>query len=240
MKLRIEPIEVGGYGHIYNRGNRKMDIFHNVSDKWQLLKILRYFNDQNVSSHLFRKMSRQPGFDPGHPFYFQWPNEWPPQTPLVKILSYCFRNNHFHLFLKEIKEEGISLFMKKVKNGFTAYSNLKYNEVGRIFQGSYVRKRVDTEQFADYLDVYVQVFNAMEECPGGIEKAMENFDGAFATVLENPFSSLGESFGKRNLGIIDRDFLADRFSKLEDYKEFAREAMLLRGVKEKLKKLAIE
>ncbi len=230
MKLRIEPIEVGGYGHIYNRGNRKMDIFHNVSDKWQLLKILRYFNDQNTSAHLFQKLTRQPGFDPAHPFNFQWPNDWPPQIPLVKILSYCLRNNHLHLFLKEIIRGGISLFMKKVKNGFTAYSNLKYNEVGRIFQGSYQRKRVDNEQFADYLDVYIQVFNAMEEYPGGIEGAMKEFDKAFAIALENPFSSLGESFGKRNLGIIDRDFLATRFPTLEIYKEFARDAILLRGV----------
>jgi putative transposase len=240
MKLRIEPIEVGGYGHIYNRGNRKMNIFYDVSDKWHFLKILRYFNDQNSSAHLFRKISKEPGFDPGHPFSFQWPKEWPQQSPLVKILSYCLRNNHIHLFLKEIREGGISFFMKKSNNGFTGYSNLKYNETGHIFQGSYKRKRVDTEQFVDYLDVYIQVFNAMEEYPGGIEKAIKEFDKAFDAVFENPFSSLGESFGKRNLEIIDRDFLTERFPTIESYKEFAREAILLRGIKEKLKRLVLE
>jgi putative transposase len=240
MKLRIEPIEVGGYGHIYNRGNRKMIIFRNISDKWHFLKVLRYFNDRNTSSHLFQRMTRESGFDPAHPFNFSWPEDWPQQIPLVKILSYCLRDNHFHLFLKEITDGGISTFMKKINNGFTGYFNLKYNEVGRIFQGSYKRKRVDTQKFADYLDAYIQVFNPMEEYPGGIEGAMKEFDKAFNIALENPFCSLGESFGKRDLGVIERDILTNSFSSLGNYKEFAKEAILFRRAKEKLDKLTME
>ena len=147
MARIFDPLEIGDYGHIYNRGNRKMIVFPDVSDKWHYLKILRYFNDENSSADLFRRIERQPGFDPSHPFEFQWPKDWSPQSPLVKILSYYIADKHIHLFLKEIRKGGISEFMKKSTNGLAGYINLKYNEVGRLFQGSYKRKRVGSETY---------------------------------------------------------------------------------------------
>jgi hypothetical protein len=73
-----------------------------------------------------------------------------------------------------------------------------------------------------YLDVYVQVINVFELFPGGMAAAMENFDEAFRFALDYPFCSLGESFGLRNLNIIDRDCLNDIFPNVEIYKNFAR------------------
>jgi len=51
---------------------------------------------------------------------------------------------------------------------------------------------------------------------------------------------LGESFGKRNLGIIDRDVLREIFPSLKIYKEFAYDALLVRNIREILGKLTIE
>lgn len=240
MKLRVEPFTTGDFLHIYNRGNRQMIVFRDVSDKWHFLKILRYFNDQKLSAHIFHKLSRQTGFDPAHPFKFEWSENWPKPKPLVKILSYCLKENHFHLLLKEIIQGGISLFMKKLGDGFTGFINSKYEEVGKVFQGSYKGKRGSDEKILQYFDVYIQVFNPFEEYPGGIERALKEFDKAFEFALNNPFCSLGESFGKRNLGIIDRDILGDVFPGLKAYKEFAYDALLVRNVREILGKLTIE
>lgn len=240
MRVRVEPFTVGDFIHVYNRGNRKMIVFRNVNDKWHFLKILHYFNDQNSSAHLLQKIAQQTGFDPAHPFKFEWPETWSPQKPLVKILSYCIKDNHFHLLLKEIIEKGISLFMKKLGDGLTLYLNLKYEEVGRIFQGSYRGKTMPDEKILQYLDAYIQAFNPFEDYPGGIERALKEFNKAFEFALNNPFCSLGESFGKRNLGIIDRDILGEMFPNLEIYKKFAYDALLVRNVREVLGKLAIE
>ena len=58
--------------------------------------------------------------------------------------------------------------------------------------------------------------------------------------MNNPFCSLGESFGKRNLEIIDRDILIEMSPNIEAYKEFVYDALLVRNVREILGKLTVE
>ena len=235
--------EKGNFFHVYNRGNKKMPIVRDENDKWRFLKILRFFNDISPKSNPFRYLNYP--VKSGH--HFDWPETLPLHKPLVKILSYCLKNNHFHLLLKEIMTGGISQFMKKLGDGFTNFSNTKYNEVGSVFQGSYKAKiiGVDIEGDLDindlyYLDAYIQVFNPFEDYPGGIEKALKEFDKAFEFALNNPFCSLGESFGRRNLEIIDRDVLKDEFPNIKIYKEFVYDALVNRHIKAVLGKLTLE
>lgn len=246
MRLRVEPYTVDDFIHVFNRGNRKMVIVRDVNDKWRFLKILRFYNDKFIPDNPARDLHLL-GLDPNSPVNplsqkgFKWPRNWPSHQPLVKILSYCLRENHFHLLLKEIIKGGIALFMKRLGNAFTGFVNLKYGEVGRVFQSSYrgktIRKDVKNLQ---YIDAYIQVFNPFEDYPGGIKQALKEFDKAFEFALNNSFSSLGESFGKRNLGIIDRDILVKMFPNLEVYKKFTYDAFLIRNIRETLGKLAIE
>jgi hypothetical protein len=243
MRLRVEPFTVGDFLHVYNRGNRKMAIFRDVSDKWRFLKILRYFNNQESYNNILKKLTQDTKFDSKHPFKFEWEKEWKsiePVKPLVKITTYCLKENHFHLFLKEITQGGISLFMQKLSNSFTQFMNFKYNQVGRVFQGSYRGKKPSDERTLTYMDAYIQVFNVFEDYPGGIENSLKEFDKAFEFATENPFCSLGESFGKRKLGIVDRDILGEMFPNIENYKEFAYDALLVRNIREILKKSTLE
>jgi len=69
---------------------------------------------------------------------------------------------------------------------------------------------------------------------------LKEFNKAFEFALNYPFCSLGECFGKRNLGIIERDILKETFPNLEMYKEFAYDALMVRNIREILGKLAIE
>jgi len=250
--MRVEPFAVGDFVHVFNRGNRQMPIFRDVNDKWRFLKILRFFNDEYFPDHPTRSIDSQPTsqpmFDVGrmNPLSgksFEWPVHWPPHKPLVKISGYKLKENHFHLLLKEIVKGGVSKFMKRLGDGYTKFFNLKYEEVGtgKVFQGSYRgRTQKDDIKNLHYLDAYIQVFNGFEEYPGGIERALTEFDKAFEFVLKDPFCSLGEVFGKRDFGIIDRDILARDFPNLEIYKEFAKDALLVRNIREILGRLTTE
>jgi len=244
--MRVEPFTVGDFIHAFNRGNRKTIVFRDVNDRWRFLKILRFFNDEysppNPTRQISRNVEVRPQQLPVDKFKWpEWPKSRPPHKPLVKILAYSLRDNHFHLLLKEIIAGGISKFMKKLGDGFTGYSNLKYNEVGRVFQGPYKGRTIMGDiKFLQYLDAYIQVFNPFEEYPGGIGKALKEFDKAFEMVLNNPFCSLGESFVKRNLNIINRDVLEEIFPNLEVYKKFTYDALLVRNIREILGKLTID
>ena len=179
-------------------------------------------------------LSRQ-GYNP-----FVWPKNWPAREPIVKIIAFCLIPNHFHLFLKEIKERGISTFMKKLGNGMTGYFNLKYKETGRLFQGSYKSKIVSEEAYFKYLSVYIQVKNVFELYPGGYEKAVQEFNKAYEWAVKYPYCSLADYASNRNSPIVDKDVLDELFGSPEEYKEFARQCLQEMNLDKKLEKFKLD
>jgi len=256
--VKVEPFTVGNFIHAYNRGNRKADIFLSKSDYWRFLWSLRFFNDKRDIDQFAKcltdlvseqKMILQTlrGSDPRNQAdyhdgrnTFEWRQEWGEPQPLTEIVSYHLSPNHFHLLLKEIIPGGISKFMKKVGGGYTVYRNIKSGEVGKVFQGKYRGKTINDEQYLQYLDAYIQVFNAMELFEGGILGAMNNFDEGFQFALDYPFCSLGETFGLRKLNIVKRGCFEGAFDDLQIYKEFCRDALIARSAREFLGKLTME
>ncbi|MDP3990906.1 MAG: transposase [Candidatus Nealsonbacteria bacterium] len=245
--MRKEKFTEGNYIHVYNRGNRKEDIVRDTKDKWRFMQALRFFNDSHTSAHLFRVLSRsKPGFDQTvfdqkeSVFEMGWPPNWPERDPLVKILCYCLVPNHFHLLLKEIREGGIAKFMHKLGLGYGKYFNLKYNEVGRIFQGPYKAKLVDKDVYLKHLCVYIQALNVLELFPGGFEAALRNFNEAMKFLDSYLFSSHLDYIGLRNSLIIDRDILNEFFPKPEDYKKFVYDSISAKDFKNILEDLKLE
>jgi putative transposase len=241
-----EKIPIDSFVHVYNRGNRKQEIIRDSRDKWHFLEILYYFNSdsafyggrpfRNIKKiELARTVLASQGRNP-----FVWPKDWPERNPLVKIMAFCLMPNHFHLFLKEIREDGISTFMKRIGTGMGTYFNTKYNEVGRLFQGPYKSKVIDEETYFGYLSVYIQVKNVFELYPGGYEKAVSEFDKAYDWAVKYPYCSLADFADARNSPLIDKDILGELFNSPEKYKEFARQCLEKMNLDEKLDKLTLE
>jgi len=116
--MRKEPFGIGNYVHVYNRGNRKMDIFRDDLDRWRFLASLRFFNDVDTKNRTLRGLrfgrQRQNFWN-----ILEWPTTWPPQKPLVRVIAYCLMPNHYHLFLREIMNNGIPEFIRKLGTGYT-------------------------------------------------------------------------------------------------------------------------
>ena len=218
--MRVEPFEIGDYVHVFNRGNRKMNITRSEKDCWRFMQALRFFNDSHSSVNVLRLLKSNFNNQADSVFELGWPLNWPQKDPLVKILCYCLVPNHFHLLLKEIREKAISKFVQKVGGGYTKYFNIKHQEVGRLFQSSYKAKLIDSERYLEYLSVYIQVINIMQLSPGGIEAAEKNIDKSMKFVEEYQFSSYRDFVGLRESLIIDKDTLGETFIKPKDYKEF--------------------
>ena len=237
--MRKENFTVGSFVHVYNRGNRKEPIVRDQKDKWHFVELLFYFNNKFAVNNSSRQR-KQLKFNPNQPQEpFPWPEEWPSREPIVKILAFSLLENHFHLLLKEIQEGGISLFMRKIGTGMASYFNIKYKEVGALFQGSYKAKNIKGDLYLKYLSAYIQVKNPLENYPGGFQKAMKNFEVAYAWAVRNPYCSLGDYAGSRNSPLIDKDILGKIFSSPKEYKEFARQC-LAENLEEKLGNLTLE
>lgn len=234
--MRKEAFTIDSYVHVYNRGNRKTEIVRATADKWRFLQTLRFFNDSHSCLNILRSLSRLISDinQPRSVFEMGWPPNWPEKDPLVRILSYCLMPNHFHLLLKEIRKGGISKFMQKLGIGYTNYFNLKYQEVGKVFQGSYKAKLINEEMYLKYLCIYIQVINVLELFPGGLETALKK--DAMKFVDDYPFSSHLDYAGLRTSLIIDKDVLGELFPTSEDYRKFAHDSVLAKNFYQILEK----
>lgn len=237
--MEREKIIIGSFVHVFNRGNRKQEIVRDDKDKWRFLETIYYLNDEFLGSNIIREVQKGSLMTVVNK-PFSRPDWWPDRNPLVKILCYSLLDNHYHLLLKEIRDGGISLFMKRSGTSTSKYFNAKYNETGRLFQGPYKTKKIDDEMYLKYLSVYIQVKNIFEMYPEGYEKAVNEFDKAYKWAIKYPFGSLADYAGERNSPILDKDILGELFSSPEEYKEFARQCLERGDLDSRLGKLSID
>jgi len=216
--MRKEHFGPGTFVHVVNRGAHKIDIVRNDADRWRFLKLLRYLNDTNAPRNWERDIS------PLHiQNNFARPKHWDEAQPYVSILSYCLKDNHFHLLLLEQLEGGVSKFMQRVSRSMAANFNAKYEGSGALFQGPYRARVINDDRHLQYLAVYINIKNVFEAYPGGFKAALDNFNDAYAWAIRYPFSSTADFAGKRQSPIIDNATCRSLFASPSEFRTAAEE-----------------
>jgi len=227
--MRTEQFGPGTFVHIVNRGAHKIDIVRTDADRWRFLKLLRYLNDANAPRNWERDIS------PAHiKNNFARPEHWDEAQPYVSILSYCLKNNHFHLLLLEQLEGGISKFMQRVSRSMAANFNAKYDGSGALFQGSFRARVIDNDIHLQHLTVYINIKNVFEAYPGGLKTALDNFNDAYVWATQYPFSSTADFAGKRKSSLLDHDMCQSLFPSISDFRVAAEDFVKSRAEMEEL------
>lgn len=146
QRTKLSP---GEYYHIYNRGVDKRIIFEKHNDYERFINLLFACNGSN-NLNLRDDTSIPKGLTFGM-------FEFDRGKPLVAIGAYCLMPNHFHLILKETKENGISKFMQKLSTAYTMYFNQKNERSGALFQGTFKSEWLDTDMYLRYLFSYIHL-----------------------------------------------------------------------------------
>jgi putative transposase len=213
--MRKEPYGVGSFVHVIHRGTRGLPIVRDYEDRNRFLLMLRYFNDEYQSTNWFRDVT-DPTLLP-----FERPGDWPEHKKLVNIIAFCLLDNHFHLLLEELQEGGISKFMQRLGTGMSYRFNLKYEESGSIFQGSFRSRTVSSDTYLRYVIAYIQLKNTLDMYRGETHSASD-FEKAYAWACEYPYASLIDHVGTDDRLIIEKTFLTEIFSSTE-FKKFGRD-----------------
>lgn len=125
---------VGGYYHIFNRGNGKQDIFLDKDDfsffLWRLQQNL--FPMAEDKSRIIQL--------PAGSF---------------SLISYCLMPNHFHFLLKQNTEITTSKLLTKICTSYSKYFNKKYDRSGQLFQDQFKQVRVDSNEYLVWLSAYI-------------------------------------------------------------------------------------
>jgi len=238
--MRKVKFEKGKIYHIFNRGVEKRNIFVNDSDRWRFLQGMYSFNEESSSNRLLWELENKRGglnFTTIKDFLKDNPTE---RNPLVEIMADCLMPNHFHLILKEIKENGISRFMHKLGTGYVGYFNKKYERVGGLFQGPFKAVLIEKELYLQYLLIYINVLNPGQLIePNLKEEGIKDIDAIMKFAEEFQWSTHQEYLGKRDSIIVKKGVLGELFESLEQYKEFTRDILLSKKMTE-IKHLILE
>ena len=125
---------------------------------------------------------------------------------IVEIIAYCFMPTHVHLVLKQMKNDGISIFMGKVLNSYTRYFNLKNKRKGPLWESKFKNVEVETDEQLLHLTRYLHL------------------NPVTAHLVEDPhewsFSSYKEYLGEKQADETICNYSGLLHVVPEDYKEF--------------------
>lgn len=111
---------------------------------------------------------------------------------IVSIGAYCLMPNHFHILIRQEKENGISLFMQKLSTAYVMYYNKKYKRTGSLFEGKFKSKYAGEDTYLKYLFSYIHLNPLKIMDPNWKLNPIENKSKQF--LFEYPYSSFLEYF----------------------------------------------
>lgn len=130
--------------HICNRGVDKREVFSNSCDYVRFLLSLQEFNRPDTIGSIYENSFRN-----------NLETKSPSKDKLVEIIAYCLNPNHYHLILKQLRTNGIPIFMHKVGLGYSMYYNNKQKRSGSLFQGPFKSAHIDSNEYLLYVSAYV-------------------------------------------------------------------------------------
>lgn len=210
-------IETDCYYHIYNRGVDKRIVFENNSDYIRFIHSLYFCNDTEVQNLNVRRFSA----DVKSSTLNIEERKKRSENRLVNILCFSLMPNHYHLLVKQVADNGISLFMHRLGTAYTNFFNTKYERSGTLFQGRYKIKQITSEQYLAYLSKYIHL-NPLETTNLDWQASgVKDWKGANYFLNNYKWSSYQDYIGIKNFpSIINKDLLGEYYSTPEKYRAF--------------------
>lgn len=133
----------------------------------------------------------------------------------VEILAFSFMSNHLHLLLKQVKDNGISNFMKKFGTGFAMYFNRKYNRKGHLFNKfKSVHIESETQLKNTFTYIHTNLISLIE--PRWKEDGIKKPQKVIKFLENNKRHSYPDYLEKKNFpSVTQRDFILEVMGGIE-------------------------
>ena len=196
--MRKTPLLTNEIYHIYNRGVDKRQVFQDRADLDRFFTSICEFNTLEPIGSLYQKSFTKNQLSG-------------PTTKLVEIIAYCLNPNHFHIILQQVKDGGISEFMKRLAGGYSRYFNEKNKRNGALFQGKFKSVHVNSDNYLKHLSAYVNLNFKIGKLSGPTTKLYR--------------SSWDEYLSDSREAICKKEIVLEQFKDTEDYKNFCEESL---------------
>lgn len=198
--------------HVLNRGVDKRKIFLDDQDRFRFVHDLFEFNDEQ---NVINVLQRHKIMDIGCPLF-----EKGPRKLLVKIHAFCLMDNHYHLLISPVAENGVSRFMKKLNMGYAKYFNEKYERSGALFQGKYKKVYVENDTHFLHIPYYIHLNPLDFKFKEWRDGKLKNLQEAVDFLKSYRWSSYLDYTGEKNFpSVTQRDFFLEFFGGEKKYQK---------------------
>lgn len=152
--IRKDPLVKDGIYHVFNRSISEYVIFNDKNEYERMLQLFRYYQIENClrfSDFLELKIVTNKGFKNSLDIIFK------DKDRLVQIIAWCLMPTHFHLVLKQLKENGITDYLRKILESYSSYFNAKHKRKGPLWESKFKNVLVDNDEQLNHLVRYLHL-----------------------------------------------------------------------------------
>ncbi|MBI4096255.1 MAG: transposase [Candidatus Levybacteria bacterium] len=209
--------------HIFNRGVEKRPTFTDKRELDRGIRTLDFYRFANLPLKLSKFMVLPESERMEFVKKIHGENQ-----KLVEILCYCLMPNHFHFLVKQIRENGVSIFAANFTNSYTKYFNTKHERVGSLFQGPFKAVRVESDEQLMHVSRYIHL------------NPVSSFLIKPEQLEDYQWSSYPEYVGNSFNDVADKKLVLDMFSSKEKYRQFVMDQVGYMKELEQIEHLAID
>ena len=175
--MRKNKLAIGETYHIYNKSIAGYIIYNNEEEFLRMLRAIRYYRREKPEISFSRFLR-----DDDTENYFILQNK----RNLVEIISYCLMPTHFHVILKQLADNGISIFMSNVENSYARYFNLKHKRKGPLWEGRFKSILIKSDEQLLHLTRYIHLNPVTAQLLNEPEKwSMSSYNEYLTKIDEN-------------------------------------------------------
>ncbi|MEX2054609.1 MAG: transposase [Candidatus Andersenbacteria bacterium] len=153
--FRKDPLTTGQVYHVMNKSIAGFQVFPSPYDYHrmrQLIFFFRYSGDIPRFSQFTRlQMVKEKGVEAT---LAELAEGWQ-QT--ASIIAYCLMPTHIHIVVKQLAENGISVFMSNILNAYARYFNTKYKRKGPLWEGRFKNVLIQSDEQLLHVTRYVHL-----------------------------------------------------------------------------------
>lgn len=206
--MRKESTVPGEYYHVFNRGNKKSDIFFDDKDRSRFLFLITHLQSpvsfKNISREIksiVQSRALHSGADKDIVAEIC-------KNRYIELVAFALMPNHFHLLIRGVQENGTSLYMHKILTAYSKYLNTKQEKGGHVLEGPYRIVCVESNEQLLRLTAY-------------IHRNPRDLHGWKNKEHSYPWSSYQDFIGTNRWGeLLNTNSIHEQFESKEEYRQF--------------------
>jgi putative transposase len=130
-----------------------------------------------------------------------------PTNKLITMLAYCVMPNHFHFLVRQERDNGIQMHIRKSTSSFAHYYGLKHHVPGHIFEGNFKAVHIENNEQLLHVSRYIHLNPATAYI---VERPEDYEYSSYGTYVDN----------RQQILSVDTTSILKQFRSRQTYKQF--------------------